>query len=136
VNAVSPYIERKKLTGKTIENNCSSGLYGAVLPNFCDGHFQDYPALPVAIVGNHNIELGIDLFNHHTANQFNKVISINCTVNAFRLAFSGEDVTFSTKIKQVLSNDRIIFSGEAKVGEEVISNSEFELKGIISIENN
>lgn len=132
-NIISPYINRKKLTSLVIENHRISGTYGVVLAKECEGHFLDYPALPVAIIGYLYIELGMKLFSKHTNNQFDKILVMNTTINALRLAFSGEKVTFELNIKEVVSPNSIILAGITKVKEEIISNTEIELLGVKSL---
>ncbi len=129
-NTISPYINRKKLTSLVFEGDKVTGTYGEVLAKECEGHFLDYPALPVAIIGNLYVELAIKLFNKYTNNQFDKMIVLNTTINALRLAFSGEEVIFEHSIKEVLSADSVILSGVTKVRGEVISNTEIKLLGV------
>jgi hypothetical protein len=128
-NNVSPYIKRKNLTNLIVSNKNAQGDYGKVLPHECEGHFENYPALPVAIVGNLFIDLGIKLFNKHTNNTFSKALIIDTEIKALRLAFSGEEVRFSTNLKSIISEDEVIITGEAKVEDEIVSTIEFKIKG-------
>ncbi len=128
-NEISPYIKRKTLKNIIISNNMANGEYGTVLAEECEGHFKNYPALPVAIVGNLFIDLGIKLFHNNTNNIFNNVKIIHTNIKALRLAFSGEEVCFFTNIKSIISENTLIITGVAKVQDEVIARVEFKLKG-------
>lgn len=128
-NEVSPYIKRKSFQNITLTNTVAQGFYGAVLPEECEGHFEDFPALPVAIVGGLFIDLGIKLFHHATRFAFNKVIITHTEIEALRLAFSGEEVSFSTSIKSTISENELIISGEARVKDEIIAKTEFTIEG-------
>jgi hypothetical protein len=128
-NEISPYIKRKALKNIIISNNNAKGDYGIVLAEECEGHFKNYPALPVAIIGNLLIDLGIKLFHNNTNNTFNNVKIIHTDIKALRLAFSGEEVYFSTNIKSIISENTINITGVAKVQDEIISTIEFKIKG-------
>ena len=101
----------------------------------CEGHFHSYPALPVAIVGGLYIDLGMQLFQEYTSREFDQIIAINTSIDAHRLAFSGEEVAFFVKIKKVISESSIVICGEAKIDSEVIADAEFELQGLKISEN-
>lgn len=128
-NEISPYIKRKALKNIIISNNNAKGDYGIVLAEECEGHFKNYPALPVAIIGNLFIDLGIKLFHNNTNNTFNNVKIIHTDIKALRLAFSGEEICFSTNIKSIISENTINITGVAKVQDEIISTTEFQIKG-------
>lgn len=128
-NKVSPYVKRKTLKNIIISKNMAKGDYGTVLAEECEGHFKNYPALPVAIIGNLFIDLGIQLFQNNTNNTFKKVKIIHTDIKALRLAFTNENVCFSTNLKSIISENTLFITGQAKVNDEVISTIEFKVKG-------
>ena len=134
-SAFSPYISRKKLTEITITKNEISATYGAVLVSDCEGHFEDYPALPVAIICNLFGELGLNLFFHHFSKKFTQAIVTLASINAKRLVFSGEHLTFQGAKVYSKSDREMVISSKALVGDEVVADAEFELYGIKNIEH-
>lgn len=128
-NEVSPYINRRHLTDITLNGDRVSGEFGVVEAHECEGHFRNYPSLPVALIGNLFGELGFTLFKQNLPG-YKKIISPRTSIRAYRLAFSGEHVSFVGRISKYISADTIQITAEAKVGDEIISNAEFELRGI------
>lgn len=125
----NPYRDRRHLSNVVVEGDRIKGDYGTILAHECDGHFRNYPALPVALVGNLFGELGFKLFNA-TIPGYQKVISPRTSIRAYRLAFSGEFVSFVGRIAKRIAADTILVTAEAKVGDEIVANVEFELKGV------
>lgn len=125
----SPYRYRKELAQVTIQDNTASGLHEIVLPDDCAGHFPTRSALPVAIIGNYFIDLGMRLFQNFTDRQFSQSIVLATSINASRLVFAGKQICFSVKIKQILSDELITISGMAMVGDEIVSDIEFTVMG-------
>ena len=132
-NNISPYQKRKELSNITINKTEIKGDYGTILPHECEGHFNEYPALPVAIIANLLGELGIKLFLHNNSD-FTKVIVTSASINAYRLAFHGEYVTFNAKVKNK-DHKSISIVGEVKVGTDLIADAQFEVVGFDNIDN-
>lgn len=128
---ISPYINRKKLTDLNIKGESIVGTYGRVEPCDCEGHFKNFPALPVAIIGGLFGELCMPLFKYHNPD-LTKIVSKEVVINANRLAFTGEHVSFEGKIEKRLPNDSLKLIAYAKVGDEVIADAHFELQAIYS----
>ena len=127
----SPYINRKSLVNLKVGSQEAFGEYETIMPCECEGHFKNYPALPVAIVGNLFIELGMKLFQKCTDGQFSKIVARKTSMAAQKLAFAGESISFTARIKSMNSPASITIVTEALVGDETISNAEFELLGLI-----
>lgn len=126
-NKISPYQKRKELSNITINGTEIKGDYGVVLPQECEGHFDEYPALPVAVVANLLGELGIKLFLDNNTD-FTKIIVTSASINAHRLAFHGEYVTFNAKVKN--NNQKsITVIGEVRAGTDLIADAQFEVVG-------
>jgi len=128
-NQMSPYINRRHLSDITLNGARATGEFGVVSAIECEGHFRNYPALPVALIGNLFGELGFTLFKHNVPG-YRRIISPRTSIRAYRLAFSGEQVRFVGRISKCLSHDTIQVTAEAKVGDEIVSNVEFELRGV------
>ncbi len=136
-NKINPYRNRKKLFDIIIVKDKISGVYGTVLSSECEGHFKDYPALPVAIICNSFTELGLKLFLHHYSNEFTKAVGTHANINANRLVFSGEYLTFRGETKRNNKSDKtMIFYFEALVNNKKVADAEFEICGIKNIDNN
>lgn len=133
INEISPYVNRKRFQNIRINNTQAIGHYGTIEPNDCLGHFKNYPALPVAIVGNLFIELGMELFKKNSHCFFSKIIVLKTEIKALRLAFSGEEISFSTKIKKCNSNGSLVISGQATVKDNIVSTIKFELFGLTKV---
>lgn len=128
-NTVSPYINRKALSHIKIDNHQASALYGKIQPCECEGHFDNYPALPIAILGNLLSQLGIRLFKHYSTQKFNKIIVSNATIQAYKLAFHGDDVTIQAEILETLPNDSMRIFTQAMANDEMLLDATIEFKG-------
>lgn len=133
-NEFSPYQKRKELSNITINGIDIKGDYGIIRPHECEGHFNEYPALPVAVIANLLGELGIKLFLHNNTD-FTKVIVTSACISAYRLAFHGEYVTFNAKVINK-KNNSISVIGEVKVGTDLIADAQFEVIGLNNIDGN
>ncbi|WP_068471538.1 hypothetical protein [Saccharicrinis aurantiacus] len=129
----SPYINRKQLTNINIKDENIIGTYGKVEPSDCEGHFKDFPALPVAIIGGLFGELCMPLFKYHNPH-LTKILCKEVIINAYRLAFSGEHITLEGRIDKRLPNDSVKLIAYAKVGDEIIADAHFELQAVYSPE--
>lgn len=127
-NMISPYQERRKLTEIIISENKITGNYGMIAPEDCEGHFENYPALPVAIIGNLLGQIGMQLFlaKHK---ECSKVMVMRADINAYRLSFHGEYVSFQGTIKEEKTNGTTLLFCEAIVNQKVIADAAFEIIG-------
>lgn len=126
----NPYVDRKRLKNIRIEGSDARATYGVVQPEDCSGHFQNYPALPVAIIANLYAELGFALFHSLTKNSFNKIALIESNISAERLAFSGEKVDFELTVTEIRSKDTIAFHGNVLSNDQLISKASFVFQGV------
>jgi len=127
INNISPYKQRRKLKDIRIQEDQITGVYGTILPSECEGHFENYPALPVAIVGNLLGEIGIELFLSKSPD-FSKVIVLSADIKAKKLIFHGEYLTFRGKLKSINKVTAQIYC-EAIVNENIIATADFEVIG-------
>jgi len=93
-DAPSPYGTPVPFEGETHAVDSAHALLSEVTPALCAGHFQEYPALPVAILMD-----GINrLACAHLFRSTSKEIALaTCAVKAEQLAFAGESLQFSVK---------------------------------------
>ncbi len=127
----SPYRNRRRLTNLVFKGDRISADYGTIVGSECEGHFKNYPALPVAVIGDLFRELGFALYKKFFPG-YDKMISPRTSIRAYRLAFHGESVAFVGRISKRISRGVILVTAEAKVGDEIISSVEFEVKGVKS----
>ncbi|WP_075344004.1 hypothetical protein [Tenacibaculum agarivorans] len=127
VNNISPYKQRRKLKDIRIQRDQITGVYGTISPSECEGHFENYPALPVAIVGNLLGEIGMELFLSKNS-RFSKVIVLSADIKAKKLIFHGEYLTFRGKLKSMNETTAQIYC-EAVLNENVIATADFEVIG-------
>lgn len=128
-NKVSPYIKRRHLTNVVVDGHTARAEFGTILKNECEGHFRNFPALPVAMIGGLFGELGYQLFKHNLPG-YDTIISPRTDIKAHGLVFSGEHLHFAGRISQWISDDAILITAEAMVGEDVVADVKFILKGI------
>ncbi len=128
-NTFSPYIKRRSLSNILIDGSTGRAEYGTVLDHECEGHFKHFPALPVAIIGGLFGELGYSLFEHNVQD-YGTIISPQTDIKAHGLIFSGEHLHFTGRIHKWISDKHIQIKAEAMVGEEIVADATFELKGI------
>ena len=127
-NEISPYQKRRNLSDIVITHTEITGTYGTISPNECEGHFNDYPALPVAVIGNLFGELSIELFLFNNP-RFSKGIVVSANINAKRLVFHDEYLTFRGKVKSITSSTSMLIYCEAVVNDHAIADIEVEVVG-------
>lgn len=125
----SPYRVRKGLQNMQIEGINVNADYGTIMAEDCAGHFKNYPALPVAVIGGLFGELCMPLFKHHHP-QYDKVLGTKVIISAKRLAFAGEKVSFEGYMSDKIAEGTHNIIACAKVGDEIIAEAKFELKGV------
>lgn len=126
----SPYKFRKSLSNIQIDNLVAHGNYGVIEEQDCKGHFENFPALPVAIIGNLYSELGIHLFQELTQNKYNKVNVEYANIHAFELAFAGEEVSFKAELKEDKSSSYKLIYCQAIINNKVVSDITIGLRGV------
>lgn len=130
VNNVSPYQYRQGLANKSIHQDEISASYGPITANECEGHFENYPALPVAVICNLFAELGSSLLFHNYENELSNFVTKEATIYANRLVFSGEKLTFKgVKVEDRLDSSMLITSS-AYVDDKKVAGAEFIMQGI------
>ncbi|WP_066631179.1 hypothetical protein [Labilibacter marinus] len=125
---ISPYKVRKRLRNVFVDENKISATYGVVNSSECEGHFENYPCLPVAIVGGLFGDLAVNLLEHVTG--CHQMIDKSAVINAKRLAFAGEFVHFEGKLLEQKEDNTIVMFAQAFVGDEVIADVTTEVVGV------
>lgn len=130
-NTTSPYQSRKELSEITITEDEITANYGTVLANECEGHFKDYPALPVAIICNSFTSLGLKLFLNTNAHKFTKAMATHALIKADRLVFSGEQLSFKGIIKhESQDNNTMTVYFEGLVNHKKVAEATFTILGV------
>ena len=117
VDGQSPYATPVVFEQETQELDSATALLREVTPELCQGHFDDYPALPVAIL--------MDGINRLATSHLDRTLAKNfrlttCAVSAERLAFAGESVEFSVK-RTLEERQSVIYHGVARrAGDETV----------------
>lgn len=127
-NFKNPYRDRRSFSDIKISKDEIEAVYGTIQPEECLGHFEEYPALPVAIISNLFGELGVRLFLHNFP-QLSKAYFTNAKLSAQRLAFHGEHLTFKAEVV-TRGNDTLSFYCEALINNIVVAKGESEIKGV------
>lgn len=128
-NPVSPYIERRSFTDVVIEADSIEAMYGEIKPEDCEGHFHNYPALPVAIIANLFSEVAMRMFLHKFPN-FKKVCLLTADLEASRLAFHGESLKFRGKIISQGSDNSMTFRCEGIIDDKVVAFGQSDMIGL------
>ncbi len=127
-SAVDSSIFKRKTIKKFIHNDLSvTANYGEVSKEHCSGHFKNYPALPVAIIANLFMELGIELCKKHKLGSNEKFIVKGAQIEAVRLVFATEKVQFKAIFKKPFFTSEPTVLFHAFVDDEVVA------KGIAQI---
>lgn len=116
----SPYRNRKHLTNIAFNGHESTAEYGKVDAAYCEGHFDNYPALPVAVVGGLFTELGGQFFHYLSENKYTKCYSKTAELKALRLVFTGEELHLKAKLIEY-KNETYKMRIEAYVKEELVA---------------
>lgn len=93
------------------ENSCKTTL-GKVLPFYCLGHFENYPALPVARLANALLNLAGAHMNH-IKKSTNKYIVMKADISANTLAFVGEEVDLISELEAEQPEEGMCFKTSA-----------------------
>lgn len=127
-NKISPYIQRKNLTQVEIIRQNATATYGIIEANDCEGHFEAFPALPVALVGGLFCELGMHLVR--SVLPYQTIIALTTDIKANKLPFVGEELQFEGFIAEQINSTTFRIQAQAKIGEEIVGEADFVLKGI------
>jgi hypothetical protein len=95
VNILNPYKNIRPLENITLKENGYSATFSNISPEDCLGHFENYPALPVAVLGKLLTELSLRYINNLTHSK-NKVL--RAEINSYKLAFHGDSLKITTKL--------------------------------------
>lgn len=129
---IHPYKYRKDLMHKTFIGGKASAIYGIVNKEECVGHFEDYPCLPVAVIGNLLTSLGMDLFLNTTSDEYDKAIVTSLKINATKMIFHGSFLIIDAYIKEKISPGYMTIYARADVDNQIVSDITFNVKGLKS----
>lgn len=129
---VNPYGgNRKKLPKLDISDNTAVSAPYTVDEMECLGHFPEYPAFPIAIMGNHLLQTIKELVKYEYGEYKSFVYVDNVTLEARRLVFAEETIVFKANIINVINdgNEKIFtVNADACVNDEVVSSGTARLK--------
>ncbi len=91
-NGFNPYTQVAPFNNLVYTNDAVTADFGIVTPEQCVGHFDYYPALPIAILCSVLVKLGIIHFKKVLETEDIKYSIKQVSVSAVRLAFAGERV--------------------------------------------
>ncbi len=91
-NPVNPYTQIVDIQNLNYRQNILSGDLGIIQPEQCVGHFDHYPALPIAILCGTLAKLGSLHLKSLLNNDNIKYTTKKVPITANRLAFAGEHV--------------------------------------------
>lgn len=123
------YAVRKQLSNITIDNANILADYGTVLSEDCNGHFENYPALPVAIICGAFTELGLALFFNNPDNKYEKAIATHARISASRLVFADEALSFKGVIQETTPQSITVYF-EGIVAHKKVADATFKIEGV------
>lgn len=95
---VNPYTEDSNFYDLKLDVQACYATIGQVVPENCPGHFNNFPALPVARMGTSMGKLGGMHFMHLNPSEKKKYYIAHAELHAKQLVFVGENVKFRTEI--------------------------------------
>lgn len=122
----SPYTSLPPLEFEEPEGR-SLTARGTLLPQHCAGHFPDYPAWPVAIIG-YNVVRVIERLLHHLVGKAVPYTVITATTNADLLVSVADPLLFRAVC--IFASDRLAyyaFSCTALRNEEIVARLHIEI---------
>jgi hypothetical protein len=125
-----PYKYRKAFRQRIYAGETAIGRYGIIKPEHCEGHFQHFPALPVAIVGNLFSQLSIDLMRKITGLKNHKFVLTDSMINSYNLAFHGEKAIVHAKLVKSFSPTQAIIHCEATTEKGKFADAQIELEAV------
>jgi hypothetical protein len=113
IEKVNPYTSTLPISNITYNDDVLNGGIGVIKPEYCVGHFDNYPALPIAVLCSVLVKLGeMHMFNK-IGNNNQKFYVKNSLVEANSLAFAGEHVFINSHFIEE-NNGEFIFQVNAK----------------------
>ena len=104
----NPYVENINFISTNFDNHRYTANLGRVKPFECLGHFENYPALPVARLANALINLAGKHFN--TLRGVNsKYIVMRAEITAKSLIYAGEDVVLDSILTENQPKEGMMF---------------------------
>ncbi|MFT3739757.1 MAG: hypothetical protein QM786_13450 [Breznakibacter sp.] len=121
----NPYARKTpvRMEKQTSENH--TGYIDSILRNDCAGHFNHYPALPVARISGAMFELSGDHYNILRNSDSNYCIR-RVEMHAESFIFAGEKVKITTEHKEDLSGKGTLIEAHALI------NPEFDYKAVVT----
>lgn len=94
----NPYVNDTQFINVKLDVQTCSASIGVVKKENCPGHFNNYPALPVARMGTSMGKIGGMHFMHLNPSEKKKYFIASAELHARQLVFPGEEVKFRTEI--------------------------------------
>lgn len=88
----NPYLNEIPLGKSFFENNMLKTTLGPIEPNECQGHFHEYPAVPVAVLMHSLSKAAGQLFSHKLGEKNLPYIVEEGLIKAENLAFIGDKI--------------------------------------------
>lgn len=104
-NIQNPYSKNNTFANLKYKNLVLTGDIGTVQPDQCVGHFNNYPALPIAILASAMISLAGTHLKMMYGLTHVKYTVLKADLSAYRLAFSGEEVRFKSMLIESVNNE-------------------------------
>ena len=93
----NPYVENTPFNFLQIGKEICTASLGMVEPYHCQGHFNEYPAMPVARLGNALINLAGKHYREITGST-EKYCIVKAEIKAHSLIFAGDEVELKSEI--------------------------------------
>jgi hypothetical protein len=104
-STANPYTKNIPIQNLVYNINTVSGELGAIKPENCVGHFEDYPALPIAILSSAFVDMSSKHLKYILNNEDLRY-TIKCTkLKASKLAFTGEEVFLKSALIYTCKNE-------------------------------
>lgn len=109
-SSFNPYSRSIPVTNKVIDGDWASAIVHRIDHEYCVGHFDHYPALPVAMV----MDAMNRLIGEHLAETINasRFYFLKCTITARALAFAGSSISFLVRVSNHIGNT-VTYEGRA-----------------------
>ncbi len=123
----NPYSFPIKIHSIEINNQSLTAIYGPIQPEDCLGHFDYFPALPVAIVIENFGAAICKLLEHALGTKNFKYVVRFTQVEAFVLAFSGETIQIQVNCLEIFINNHTFLCTALNAKSQVICRLLIEL---------
>lgn len=94
----NPYTSDTQFTDLKLDVKSCKASIGIITKEDCPGHFNSYPALPVARMGTSMGKIGGIHFMHLNPSEKKKYFISSAELHAKQLVFTGEEIKFRTEI--------------------------------------